>query len=389
MTGFIVLIGSPFLFLDASNIGTRYPSERKSFKDPITGYPILAITTHPASDIKIYQTHPQWTRDGTHIIFRSNRTGSDQYFAYSENTGEIVQLTRELVGKVFVSRKTDRIYYVSLGFDDSATWGLVELDAGRLLKDSAKGEIADSSAYRRVVARFDSSLSNSGGFSLDSNEDTAYIGMQYSASKWRLDKVDLSTGETSTVIDLPWRVGHVQVNPWKPGEILYCHETGGDAPQRMWLVNADGSGSRPLYEESPTEWVTHEVWVNEDTVLFNLGGGTEIGNPTDPRRLKPTGIVSINVRNNAVMLHDQLPVATYWHCAAPPDMTFAIGDSHKGDLYYINLINGGRTQLAAMHLPKGGRAHPHQNISPDGKRVLFGSALFGNPDLMILELPRQ
>ena len=44
-----------------------------------------------------------------------------------------------------------------------------------------------------------------------------------------------------------------------PGEIIFCWETGGKAPQRTWFVKSDGSGLRPLYPEAPYEWITHEA----------------------------------------------------------------------------------------------------------------------------------
>jgi len=44
-------------------------------------------------------------------------------------------------------------------------------------------------------------------------------------------------------------VGHVQTNPWMPGEIVFCWETGGKAPQRTWTVMADGTGLRPPRRE--------------------------------------------------------------------------------------------------------------------------------------------
>ena len=44
--------------------------------------------------------------------------------------------------------------------------------------------------------------------------------------------MNLKTGEVKVVVAVPFQVGHIQTNPWVPGEIVFCWETGGKAPQR-------------------------------------------------------------------------------------------------------------------------------------------------------------
>ena len=69
------------LFLPAvslhAQIGKRFPSERKLVKDPVTGVMLTFLTSTPAGDSKIYQTHNQWTADGQWLIFRSGRVRVD------------------------------------------------------------------------------------------------------------------------------------------------------------------------------------------------------------------------------------------------------------------------------------------------------------------------
>src|SRR3954470_6445507 len=60
----------------SAQMGRRLPSEKKIVPDPVTGVPLTFLTTDPASDAKIYQTHPQWTSDGKWVIFRSSREAS-------------------------------------------------------------------------------------------------------------------------------------------------------------------------------------------------------------------------------------------------------------------------------------------------------------------------
>ncbi len=71
-----ILLNSVLLLFVATTfgqIGTRFPSEKRIVKDPITGQKLIFLTTKSAGDSKTYPTHPQWTSDGKWLVFRSNR----------------------------------------------------------------------------------------------------------------------------------------------------------------------------------------------------------------------------------------------------------------------------------------------------------------------------
>ena len=76
----------------SAQVGRRLPSEKKIVTDPVTGLTLTFLTSTPAGDSKIYQTHPQWTSDGKWLVFRSQRAPG-QAFAVNEDNGAIVQLT--------------------------------------------------------------------------------------------------------------------------------------------------------------------------------------------------------------------------------------------------------------------------------------------------------
>jgi len=69
VTGIILISCIPI----QAQIGHRFPSERKVVKDPVTGTKLTFLTSTPAGDSKIYQTHNQWTSDSKWLIFRSDR----------------------------------------------------------------------------------------------------------------------------------------------------------------------------------------------------------------------------------------------------------------------------------------------------------------------------
>lgn len=369
-----------------AEVGKRFPSEKRVIEDPVTGVTLTALTAGPSVDIKIYQTHPQWTADGRHIVFRSSRAGKPQQaFAVHEDSGAIVQLTAgsdTVAESLNLSRKANLLYFLRTAA--GAPLKLVELRLDSLFRDSEAGAMKAAEAYERTVATLPQGLEVSGGFALDAEETHAYLGAKHAgrSDAGRLWSIDLRTGVIEHLVDAPFRVGHVQANPRVPGEILYCHETGGDAPQRMWLVNTADRTPRPLYPESPEEAVTHEVFAGPDHVLFILSGLL-------PRsRTKPTGIAWVHLRTGEAQLHGQVKVTDgrFWHCAATPDLRWIIGDTPGGALYVIDASTGERQRLTQGHRRHDGAPHAHQNISRDGKRVLFNSGMLGGAHLMTIEL---
>jgi oligogalacturonide lyase len=377
----------------ASDVGRRFPPERRVLVDRATGASLTALTTADADDTKIYQSHPQWTADGLHVVFRSSgrsRDGRAQLFAVHELTGEIVQLTdgpgvTTRADSLALARRANKLYHLR---DQDGRAHLVELDLDRLLP---AGSLADGqdAARERVVAVLPPDHRGEGGLTLDASEKVAYLGVNLQDPPPRepgkplpqvpggIRAVDLATGAYTKVVDTPFRVGHVQANPWVPGEILYCNETGGDAPQRMWVVRADGSGNRPLFEEEPKDAVTHEVFVDRDHVMFNLLGGWP------GQRARPTGIMVVGLRDGFVEPVGQAPGPGFLHNNGTADGRWAAGDNFDGALYLIDRRSGERRLLTAGH-----SGHLHQSFSPDGTRVLFQSGLLsGGKSLDLFVVP--
>ena len=434
----------------ASNVGRRFPSEKRTYTDKVSGLTVTVLTTDPANDAKPYQTHTTWTADGQWIAFRSNRgDNGSQAFVVNEKTGDIVQLTDGPgtgTGSLNLSRKAIKLYFMRGGPPPGSRDGtqpaltatppprqLIELDLGKLLPDALANRVnPDASTYERIVATLPADLRDSGGFALDADETCAYWGIafgppparpapthanrtadgrsvvdsrntdpseQREAARARfaaagkgpggIRRIDLKTGEVTTVIDVDLRMGHVQTNPDVPGEIIYCHETTGDAPQRMWTVRGDGTGNRPLYVETPDEWVTHETVSGRDEVMFNIMGHLPY------LRERPTGVAVINLRTNTMKILGQMEedmgkgaLGGFWHCNGSPDQRWAVADNFKGTITLIDRRDSRQRVLTTDHKMKPDHAHPI--FSPDGKRVLIQSGHLTDGkslDLMTVEIP--
>jgi oligogalacturonide lyase len=384
-----------------SALGRRSPSEMRSLTDRVTGRPLVALTTGASNDMKNYQTHPQWAADGVHILFRSSDRDPEktpQIYAINEITGDIVQLTEgadTVTYSVNVSRLGNRLCYLRGKEGAGQTLRLIELDFGALLADSAAGAAKAKETYERVVATLPETHRGAGGFALDADEKTAYFGVRLADAPPRepgkpipqvpsgIRAVDMATGEYRVVLDTPYLMGHVQVNPWVPGEIIYCNETGGDAPQRMWTVRSDGSENRPLFPEHAADWVTHEVVVDRDTVLFNLMGHTA------SLRQRPAGVMELNLRTGESHLIGQTKRGQgFWHCNGTTDGRWAVADNFDGEVFLINRRTAEITLVSTGHVMKPDHTHP--NFSPDGTRILVQSGMLSGGkslDLMIIPVP--
>jgi oligogalacturonide lyase len=389
----------------AAQVGRQFPSEKQAIVDRVTGRPLTLLTSGATSDAKIYPTHPQWAADGVHILFRSSDRSTDkrpQIFMVNEITGVITQLSDGAgvdAGSINVARRTNKIYYTRRADDDGPT-SMIEVDLDALLA-AARTREPSKRNFERNVGTLPKTFIGAGGFTLDADEKTAYLGFDQRRAPRRepgqpvpqvpggLLAMDLTTGQTRTVLEVPFRMGHVQANPIKPGEIMYCHETGGDAPQRMWIVNADGSNNRPVFAEADDDWVTHEQFADADHVIFNLMGHTT------RLRQRPTGIMVVSLRDGTVENLGQpdsyynaaraeqysdpnIPSGKearggFWHNAVTYDRRFAAGDDFDGNVHLIDRRTGGRALLTTGHRMRPDHAHP--SFSPDGTRILIQSGM--------------
>ncbi|MDI6451663.1 oligogalacturonate lyase family protein [Anaerobaca lacustris] len=348
-------------------VGRRFPPERTTYVDSVTGAEVTMLTTSPARDDKIYQTHPNWTADGEHIVFLSDRTGSKQYFAVSTRTGAITQLTDDSgPGNACLSRTKNRMFY-SCG---RAIW---DLDVDAVLR---QGSDVSNLSYRRRVVDLPENTQLHGTLTVDSDGRTMYLSVQR-GDTWALLALDTEQGHFRTIREVEFRVGHCQAHPTISGLIMYCWETGGDSPQRMWIVRADGSDNGPFYEETYDEWVTHEVWWGADKALFTIW-------PKNEEMLgKPHGIAWVALGDRSLHILDQ---KKYWHVGGDAAGEWAVGDTFGGQLFLVHAPTGQARLLTQGHRPKGATVHPHPCFSPDGSSVLFCSERNGNWDVCLVRV---
>ncbi|HEY0462061.1 MAG TPA: hypothetical protein VGC97_23205 [Pyrinomonadaceae bacterium] len=426
-----------------AQIGRRFASEKKIVKDPKTGVMLTFLTSAPVGDSKIYQTHNQWTSDGQWLIFRSGKVRGEA-LAVNEKTGEMIQVTEGgYTGMLNVARNSMKLYFMrnpNRNIQERqmpTTLQIVEVDLEKLFADSLAGKLKSADAYQRVCGTTSPEIGAGGDMALDGDEQWAYfrIGREESmrhlapgtkieanfgprnmgAGPSGIGAMNIKTGEYKHVVSVPFQIGHIQTNPWVPGEIVFCWETGGKSPQRTWTVLSDGSGLRPLYKESEYEWVTHEAVISKDEVAIAIMGhrqipgstktvapGTDVGgvNPgQDPlwgpsgTREKPTGLGIVNLRTREMTIVGQTPSGSgLWHVSGSPDGRWAVGDDFERNIYLIDRHTHEMILLSAGHKATAAD-HPHPTMSPDGTKIEIQSAMLSadgkSMNICIIPVPEE
>jgi oligogalacturonide lyase len=214
--------------------------------------------------------------------------------------------------------------------------------------------------------------------------------------------MDLGTGEVKWVTVAPLGINHTQTNPWVPGEIVFAWETGGKAPQRTWMVMADGTGLRPLYPEADYEWVTHEAVITRDEAaiaILAIRNPVFPGSPPSPGLPgvegtplppwigqnpaggddHPTGIGIVNLRTREMRIVGQLRFGDHGrgvlHVNGSPDGRWAVFDDFNACLWLVDRHTNEMIMLSGNGFHPNHMDHQHPTFSADSTRIEIQTAM--------------
>jgi oligogalacturonide lyase len=349
--------------------GPDWQYEYPSYVDENTGVTVYNLTRGETDDQVMYQTHPMWTRDMDYFLFYSRRSGEGMRPHLLEiQTGEVRPIIRGGYQRGTMTWKDNLLFYIS---DHEVFSTDVIAEFNEKAQPKLLGRIPD--AYQRY----------SGDITVDADGSALYFGVQLdeAGEKCAVAAVDLASGETRTVVETDFKVGHFQANPFRAGEIMFCWETGGDAPQRTWFVKADGSDLKPMYKEVYEEWVTHEVWWNADNIIFTIWPYN------DTMKEKPHGIATASLGTGPegkMKLLSQYPA---WHTHGSPDGKWALGDDFDRNIWLVKVDTCERKLLTQGHLGGDYKTHPHGSFTPDSTGAVFTSSKNGVENVFYVPIP--
>jgi oligogalacturonide lyase len=446
--------------LTSAQIGARFPSEKKIVPDPVTGVPLTFLTSTPKGDSKIYQTHHQWASDGKWLIFRSNRVRGQAMAVNEETGTIVQVTEGGYSGMLCLADHSMSLYFLRIPMERPApaitgaepAYGappsptaetaptaapgarppggaagrgrqtgpaqIIKVDLAKLFADSEAGKMQAASVYEHVCGSIPMEWGAGGDMALDCTEEFAYFRVgkdeaakhlapntklegafgprNMGAGPTGLGKMNLKTGEVGFVVAVPFQIGHVQTNPWMPGEIVFCWETGGKAPQRTWTVMADGTGLRPLYPEASYEWITHEAVITKDEVAIAILAHRKVKIPGQSQATDdgpgqgdawgpsgtgehPTGVGIVNLRTREMRIAGQVPVGnsgrSVWHVNGSPDGRWAVADDFQYRVWLYDRHNGEMMMLADMGHMTTAADHIHPTFNADSNKIEIQSAM--------------
>lgn len=330
---------------------SAHPSIRK---DPVTGYEVQILTDWDEPCRKTYFSNESWRSDDGALFFHSASGGSDGHTNLWMCSGGDFQLLTPGTGWAAdtfgVDRRRDH-GYLQRG---NEIWR-VDLHSG------AAEPFAELPFRGRATGHFTVSLSGHvvNAFRLE--------------SKPYLLAVTTPQGATEIVYRSDTPLGHTQTCPGDDDTIFYVHETGGDAWQRMWLIDRQERTPKPFFVEQLNDWVTHETWNRTGDYITFIYNSVEIRKGwKDAQRF------------------ETVATGHFHHCApSPNDRWIVADDTHSGRILLVEQATRQVTTIATGFHARDGADHCHPSFNRAGDHILFTAPQEGRPSQLAMMDLRQ
>lgn len=379
----------------SGRVGTtqRVDDEVKEYRDSDTGARVMQLTGGGADNVHLYFTSESFLGDGAdRIVFGSNRSGRVQFYLLEIRERRLVQLT-DATGidgaqGTCLASSGQRFY-----FDGAALRALkVDTQEDREIYRVPRGfnpNLATCTANGDFVAFAygeDLAVSTETGRIYSSMSEVYY--QRPSSVIMRV-----KTGDGQAVAawgDRMW-ISHVLIHPRHPELILFCHEGGSLAPQRMWTVDLAVERNRravPLYPQNSQEYCVHEYWTSAGDVGFQYELDRE------GRREH----YNCFVRPDGTWLRQYLlPGPRPGHIQSNSTNTLVVGDcgylspTDPDGQNFISLMTNSNglanvRRLCRRHPGPTEESHGHPVFSPDDRWVLFNSRIADRDNIFMADV---
>jgi oligogalacturonide lyase len=362
--------------------------------DGNTGHRVARLSRRENSNEVFYFHQNPFLPAGDKMVFMGQCAAGRCSFTVDLNTYDIRQITTVNTGFEVVSPKSGRLYYVSgdaVFSTDPAT-----------LETRKIADVPHHYTWGRGLSVNSDETLLAGCYCLG-EEKYYHSGLprkRWIEAIWKaklpnaIYTINIQTGEINECYHINEWLGHVQFSPTDPTLIEFSHEGPGHELDRLWMIRADGSGLRRLYEKKyPRELQTHEFWSPDGARIW-----CDFQRPCAVARAFPFlyeatfpeyNLASVDTRTWTLTRY---PIARRYasrHFNISPDQSLFCGDGEGGRLHlspsqkWIFLYKPENGRLKVERLCSMARHHwktgpePNTHFTPDGKWVVFQSDVIG------------
>lgn len=370
-----------------NNAGRIWPSEKRTFKDPVSGATVHQLTDYLGSSNHAYFTNRCWYDNGKRLMFMSDRNNKTDFFSVEVAGGEITQLT-DFPGSDPV---TDPLTLCKSPAHDEAYFyqgrTLMALDL-RTLTQRALFTVPDGYMVGNLNATADGKFVCTVCLQDLSDQilmdlENGYVGFrEYWAARPHCMILKIATdgsGATTVHQEQTW-LGHVNPSPKLPHILTYCYEgPWQEVGHRIWCLNMETGQTWKLRPTAPGEMVGHEYWMADGEHIGYHGktaGGPVYGAVRHDNTDQIEATFAYNSMHNSSLSLDMI-----------------VGDGFSNDPYVMlwrkqdTGFEGPRVlalHRSSMHVQ---RVHVHPVFSPDGASIVYTADPRGYGQVYRVELP--
>lgn len=322
----------------------------KSYRDGRTGYEVWQYTFGPERNAKLYFTTENFSADDRYFFFTrecvDGSTGAQPglYRAHVE-TGEMTLLADAR--------------HSGFAMHWNENYGVIARDDGGVLR-------LDLQTGAQTLLGWLPKGAKPQGHLTIANDGCIACSAQLQNKIYALLLLRPGQEQAQVVYRTDQWISHAQICPTDSSLIFYVHETGGDALQRTWMFEVKNHSTRPYYVEHEDEWITHETWSADGSVMvfmripYQIMLGDKDGRHFD-----------VVYETDMRVLHPGISRDKQWLC------TDAMGEESDGvyrvSVRLINVQTGRAQTLAYTCNFRTGQDHLHPSFNRAGDKVLFSA----------------
>ena len=326
----------------------------KIYRDKQTGYEVRQYTFGPERNAKPYFTTENFTADDRYFFFTRSKVDPQR----DQDVVEGLYRANVETGEITLMADSG---YTSFCMHYEENYALLYRTADSMIcrMDVETGE-------KKALGRFPQGAKLTNHLTV-SHDGRIACSIQLPNKIYGLAILDPGQSEARGVYLTDQWIGHSQICPTDSNLIFYVHETGGDALQRTWMYDVEYRMERPYYVEHPNEWITHETWSADGSMMALMWiPGKIIFGDKDGRHF------DVVFESDRRILHPGISRDKQWLCT---DMTWPREDGvWRWAAVLVNPRTGRHTVLAHS---RGdcltGSDHLHPSFNRAGDKVLFSS----------------